>query len=137
MKKVNLNNFGQGLNFNKRKVKKKKVLTEDEMFIETINLFNETWERSNTTYELFQINLLEYEEKFYQIIENCIFLKYGLWKTELIMWYIFGRRDPKGKPLPLIIQANDGSEETVILNSSEELLVLIKKLEIDKNEDSK
>ena len=102
MRPPNLNNFGKKLKFNKRSGKKEKIITEKELFIETVNLFQEAWTRSNSAYEVFQINLIEYEEKFYQIIENLFLMKYGLWKTEIILWYIFARLDDEGNVRTMI-----------------------------------
>jgi hypothetical protein len=77
MKKPNLNNFGKKLKF-KPRIKKQEALTEKELFIDTINMLNEAWFRSNDAYEKYKINLLEYEESFYQIIESFILLKYWI-----------------------------------------------------------
>lgn len=131
MKTPNLNNFGKNLKFNKRSSKKEKIVTEKEMFIETIEMFQGVWERSNATYEAFQINLLEYEEKYYQIIENLFLMKYGLWKTEIILWYIFARLDTDGSVAPLLIQTEGKPDEEVTLNNSEELWKLLERLGVD------
>ncbi len=99
----NLNNFGKNLKLNKRSEKSEEI-SEDKLFIETVGLLESCWNRSNKAYELFKVNLLEYEENYYQIIENLIFLKYGKWKTELILWYIFGRFDGEDNNESLIMQ---------------------------------
>ena len=133
MRTPNLNNFGKKLKLNKRSSKKEKIVTEKEMFIETIDMFQGVWDRSNATYEAFQINLLEYEEKYYQIIENLFLMKYGLWKTEIILWYIFARLDEEGNAAPLLIQSENKEDEEVILNNPDELWKLLERLGSDPN----
>lgn len=137
MKTPNLNNFGKNLKFNKRSSKKDeedKGITEKEMFTETVEMFQNAWDRSNSTYEKFQINLLEYEEKFYQIIENLFLIKYGLWRTEIILWYIFARVDNEdGSIAPLLIQIEGKEDEEVILKTPEELWDLLERLGKDPN----
>lgn len=127
MKKFNLNNFGKKLKVNQRSAKQPQI-TEKEVFIETINMLMECWNRSNAAYEAFKINLLEYEEKYFQVIENLILVKYGTWKTEIILWYIFAREDNDGSVAPLILQIKDKEDEEVILESPEQLWDLLERL---------
>ena len=126
--KPNLNNFGKKLKF-KQRTKKQETITEKELFIESMDMFTEAWNRSNETYEKYKINLLEYEEQFYQVIEGFILLKYGLWKTEIILWYIFARVDENGEVIPLAYKIKDKEEEEIILNTSNDLWEFLKKIE--------
>jgi hypothetical protein len=134
MKKPNLNNFGNKLKF-KERVKKQKTITEKDLFIESMTMLEEAWNRSNESYEKFKINLLEYEEQFYQVIEGFILLKYGVWKTEIILWYIFARVDADGVIIPLAYKIKDQEEEEILLNNPSELWDFLKKIE-DVNTDT-
>jgi hypothetical protein len=135
MKKPNLSNFGGKLKLNARAGgKKKKTITEKDLFLETVDLFFETWNRSNKVYENFKVNLLEYEENFYQIIENCLSLKYDPWKVEIILWYVFGRIDENDKIIPLFVQFDDKEPEEIFVKTSQELWDFLKKLEEKENE---
>jgi len=125
--KMNLNNFGKNLKFKKR-TKKVKIISEREVFIQTLEILEACWNKSMRAYDLFKINLLEYEEDYYQIIENLILVKYGNFKTELIMWYIFNRIDIDGNINPLLFQ--DEEEEIILSNPTELWEFLIK---LDKN----
>ena len=125
--KMNLNNFGKNLKFKKR-TKKVKIISEREVFIQTLEILEACWNKSMKAYDLFKINLLEYEEDYYQIIENLILVKYGNFKTELIMWYIFNRIDIDGNINPLLFQ--DEEEEIILSNPTELWEFLIK---LDKN----
>jgi len=132
MSRLNLGNFGKGLKFNKRNITKQETITEKDLFIETIDLLYDTWIRSNKTYEMYKINLLEYEESFYQIIENCLLIKYDLPKTEIILWYIFGREDEEGNILPLILQHDGKDDEELIISNPSDLWSLFEKLDNEK-----
>jgi hypothetical protein len=134
MSRLNLGNFGKGLKFNKRNISKQETITitEKDLFIETINLLYNTWIRSNNTYEMYKINLLEYEESFYQIIENCLLIKYDLSKTEIILWYIFGREDDEGNILPLILQFDGKDDEELIISDPSDLWNLLERLDNEK-----
>ena len=131
MNKPNLNNFGKKLKLNKRSNKKQPQITEKEMFVESINMLQDCWNRSNIAYESFKINLLEYEEKYFQVIENFILLKYGPWKTEIILWYIFAREDDENNIAPLLIQSKGKEDEEIILENPEQLWDLLERLDKD------
>jgi hypothetical protein len=130
--KLNLNNFGKKFKLNKRS-KKDKIISEEEMFVETIDMMSKCWERSNQLYDTFKINFLEYEEDYFRVLENLVVLKYGLWKAEIILWYIFGRIDMDGKVHALVLQ-NEGDEpQNIALTTTQELWDFLKKLEEEKN----
>lgn len=125
---MKLNNFGKNLKF-KQRTKKQEIITEKEIFIETMNMFTEVWTRSNISYDKHKINLLEYDEMFYQIIEGFILLKYDLWKTEIILWYIFARVDENNNITPLTYKIKDNENEEIILNNPNDLWEFLKKIE--------
>jgi hypothetical protein len=126
---MKLNNFGKNLKFKQRSSKKVPEISEKELFIESMGIFTEVWNRSNETYEKYKINLLEYEEQFYQIIEGFILIKYGLWKTEIILWYIFARVDENNNITPLTYKMKDNEDEEIILNNPNDLWEFLKKIE--------
>jgi hypothetical protein len=134
MKKPNLNNFGKKLKLNERPTKQK-IITEKELFIETVDMFYEVWIRSNEAYEKYKINLLEYEEKFYQIIENCLCLKYNVWEAEIILWYIFARELDGENIAPLLLQFEGKEDEEVIVKTSSDLWDLLERLRKENNTD--
>ena len=134
--KLNLNNFGKKLKLIKRTKKSEEPPSEEEIFIETVDLINECWNKSNKAFELFKINLIEYEEGYFQALENLLYLKYGVWKTELVLWYVFGRVDEEGEILPLNIQHKDtSSEEEIVIKNPKELWNLFERLEELKRKD--
>ena len=118
MPKPNLNNFGKKLKLSKRP-DNKKVITEKELFLDVVNMLYGLWNRSNRVYDSYKVNLLEYEELFYQTIENCLLLKYDAWKTEIILWFVFAREDDNGNIAPLVLHIGDKEEEIILKNSTE------------------
>ena len=127
--KLNLNNFGKKFKLKKR-VQNARSISEYDLFIETIVRFNECWNNSNELYKVFKINLLEYEEQYYQIIENLLLLKYGTQKTEVVLWYIFGRIDDKGNVKPVI-----KNKTKIILSTPSELWEFLETLDREEKDD--
>jgi hypothetical protein len=132
--KLNLNNFGKRLKLIKR-TKKAKIVSEQELFVESIGLMDHCWDRSNKLYETFGLNTLEYEEVYYQVVENLLLIKYGHWKTEIILWYIFGRKDEEGNIHPLLVQHVGKEDEELILETPVELWNFLAKVEEQENKD--
>lgn len=135
MSRLNLNNFGKKLKFSKRS-DNKKIITEKELFIETLDLFYDVWNRSNRVYDSYKVNLLEYEEPFFRIIENCFFLKYEPWKAEIVFWYVFAREDEDGNISPLILSI-EGKEEEIIIKTASDLWELFKRVDNEENKNNK
>jgi len=131
MKKLDLKNFGKKFKLNKRS-KKDKVLSEKEIFENIIATLEMCWSKSNKLYDLFKINILEYEEDYFQVIEGLIQLKYGDWKSEIILWYIFGRIDMDNKIHPLLLKSDDDEEKEILLTTPSELWDFLEELEQNK-----
>ena len=125
---MDLSNFGKKFK-SKKRVKSSKVLTELDMFIDVVNRLEKCWDKSNKIYETFKVNVLEYEEDYFHIIEDLLLMKYGSWKTEIILWYAFGRKDADGNVFPLIMQPKDEEKQEVLLTTPPELWAFLEKLE--------
>ena len=134
---MDLNNFGENLKFNRRgaSIQPPINLTDKEMFIHIVTKLDECWDNSNGLYDKYKISTLEYEEGFYQIIEDLMSIHYGPWKTELILWYVFGRFDADGGLRPLIVQTKGKEDEKVYLKTPLQLWNLLDKLEKQKRKD--
>ena len=132
--KLDLNSFGKKLKLSKR-VKKVKVLTEKEMFVDLLSRIEECGTRSNSLYYLAQRDWKEYEEDFFLIIEDLLLLKFGEWKTELMLWYIYGRLNDKGVVQPLILRHKSKPNEKVYLKNIAELWEFFNQLEEQKRKD--
>ena len=134
---MDLNNFGKNLQFNRRGESDK--LTEDlsdkEVFVRIVERLDKCWTDSNGLYENFKISILEYEEGYYQIIEDLLIVNYGPWKTELILWYIFGRFDTDGNLYPLLVQTKGKEDEEVFLKTPTQLWNFLDRLEKQKRKE--
>lgn len=130
MRKPNLNNFGDKLKFKPRS-KKRETVTEKDLFIETMTIFTNVWARSNEAYDKYKINLLEYEELYYQVIEGFILLKYDFWKAEIILWYIFARINEDNEVCLLKYRLQDEIEREITLNTPSDLWDFLQIIEND------
>jgi hypothetical protein len=126
-----MKNFGKNVNI---KSKKKKELSEKEIFIDIISLLDECFERSSTLEE-HALNITSYEESFYIMIENLLFIKYGEWKTDIVLWWVYNRYDEEGNVVAIKLNDHDNeTEENVIVETTEQLWEFLKRIDnIEKN----
>jgi hypothetical protein len=118
--------FGKHLNVKSRT----KDPTDKDLFMEVVGLVDECWIRSNVIENEFGLGVSDYEEPFYLVIENLIYMHYGEWKGDIMLWWLFERFDEDGSVLP--INLNDHAKETeeeVFIETVEELWEFIKKIE--------
>jgi hypothetical protein len=120
---MNLNNFGSKLKFSKSGKSEEK-----ETFIETVVLLEHCWSRTNVMHEELGIDLWSYEETYYKIIENLIFLKYSESTANLIMWYVYDRFDADGKLLGLNITLPGKKPKLHMVKTPLDLWNLIEKI---------
>lgn len=130
---INLNNLGKQFRFSRRvTVKPVDMLSDKEMFVDIVSRLDEVWIKSNKVFEKFKINLLEYEEDYFCLIEDLLLMKYGSWKTEIILWYVYGRIDKNKEIHPLSLNL-EGNEEKVIVKTPSQLWDLLNRIENFKN----
>lgn len=119
-----MDNFGKKLKFEESKTSKLK--RENEIFISLISRLELCWERSAELFKQFGIGMLEYEEGFFSTIDDLLILKYGAAKAEIILWYLYERKDPDGNISNLIIEFENGEELEVTLKDPKDLLKFLK-----------
>ena len=118
--------FGKNLNIKSRT----KNPTEKDLFIELVGLLDECWLRSNAIESQFGLGITNYEEPLYIVAENLIYLHYGDWQGDIILWWLFERLDEDGSLLPINLNDHDKKiEEEVFIETAEELWSFIKKIE--------
>jgi hypothetical protein len=104
--------------------------TEKDLFIELIGLLDECWTRSNVIEGQFGLGITNYEEPFYIVAENLIYMHYGEWQGDITLWWLFERLDEDGSLLPINLNDhNKEIEEEVFIETVEELWNFIKKIE--------
>jgi hypothetical protein len=131
--KLNLSEFGKKLKLTHR-AKKQDEINEKDLFVELVGSMDHCWERSNTLYEVYGLNTLEFEEDYYKIMESLLLIKYGLWKTEVILWFVFGRKDEEGTEYPLTVQNLGEEDKEVFLNTSLELWDFLNEMDNESKE---
>ena len=120
---MNLNNFGSKLKFSKNGKSEEK-----EIFIEAVVLLEHCWSRTNVMHEELGIDLWSYEETYYKIIENLIFLKYSESIANLILWYVYDRFDADGKLLGLSVTIPGKEPKLHMVKTPSDLWNLIEKI---------
>lgn len=122
----NIRKFGQRLKIEESKTTK--VLKEKEVFIENITILEKILKRSDKLHDEFTIDIYRYEEPFLQIIENMFLLKYGEIISEIVFWYLYGRKDETGTIHPLVFEEEDKEPVDIILKTPTDLWKFVKHL---------
>jgi predicted DNA-binding antitoxin AbrB/MazE fold protein len=121
-----MKNFGKNVNI---KSKKKKTISEKETLIDIIILLEECFVRSSLL-EQNNLNIMNYEESFYVMIENLLYLKYGENKTDIILWWVYDRFYEEGEIKPIKILSNeDGGEKEIVIQTAEQLYEFLKQID--------
>jgi hypothetical protein len=121
-----MKNFGKNVNI---KPKKQKGLSEKEIFIDIVSLLDECFERS-TSLEKHGFGIASYEEPFYIAIENLMFLKYGEWKTDIVLWWIYDRFNEEGEIMPIKLNDHvENKEEDVLIETVDQLWEFLKRID--------
>ena len=122
-----MNPFGKNINIKRRNDEP----TEKEIFLEIVHIVDECWKRTNHMEEEMGMGVSNYEEPFYLVIENLVFLHYGEWRGHIILWWLFERLDDEGELLAIDLNDQDKStHEEVLVETPEQLWDLIRKIEI-------
>jgi hypothetical protein len=121
-----MKNFGKNVNI---KSKKKKVLSEKEILVDIIILLEECFVRSSLL-EQNNLNIMTYEESFYVMIENLLYLKYGENKTDIILWWVYDRFDEEGEVKPIkILSKEDNAKKEIMIQTAEQLYEFLKQID--------
>ena len=115
-------------NFGKLKINKRNKSNGKDTFIETVILLEHCWLRTNFLHEEVKIDLWNYEENYYKIIENLIFMQYSEEVANLILWYVYDRFDADGKVLGLDITFPGKEPKLFILKTPTDLWNLVEKI---------
>ena len=115
-------------NFGKLKINKRNKSNGKDTFIETVILLEHCWLRTNFLHEEVKIDLWNYEENYYKIIENLIFMQYSEEVANLILWYVYDRFDADGKLLGLNITLPGKEPKLHMVKTPSDLWNLIEKI---------
>lgn len=120
---MNLNNFG-----NRLKINRNKQSQEKDVFVEFVNTLDECWAKTNFLHEHLKIDFYNYEEAYYNIIEDLIYLKYGDEVGALILWYVYDRFDSDGELQKLEVTIPGKAKKIFTLKTALDLWNLIEKI---------
>jgi hypothetical protein len=111
----------------KSTLKRRKKNADDvqrEIFINTIPLIEHISLRGSMLHDDYGIDIVKFEDPYFQIIDSLIYLNFGEEASELIMFYIYDRKNIDGTINDLV----DKDGNIVTLNNAGDLWELIKKL---------
>jgi len=121
-----MKNFGKNLKVEP----KKKGLSEKELFIDIISVFDECNQRTEDLEETYMMGISNYDEAFYLMIENLLYIHYGEWKTDIILWWVYDRFGPEGEIMAIELNDHDSnSAESVIVETAEQLWSFLKRID--------
>jgi hypothetical protein len=132
---MNLNNFGTKLRVtdsSKNAENKEKLL-----FIRLVTELDNCWVRTSFLHSQLKVDFWNYEEHFYHIIEDLIYLHFDEWKADLILWFVYDRIDAEGNILDLEITPEGKPAKKYKLKTAEELWKIIEKIDKIENKGKK
>jgi hypothetical protein len=110
--------------FTVKRKKKTELDIERELFFNIIMSLERLNARSNILASDLDIDLVKYDEVFYNTIDKLLLLKYGKEISEIIFFYIYDRIDEEGN----ITYLNDTNGNPVILETVGDLWYLIQNI---------
>lgn len=132
---MNLSNYG-----NKLKLVKNAKSVENEAklnFISVVTQLEACWIRTNFLHTQLNVDFWNYEEHFYNIIQELVYSQYDSWKADLIFWYVYDRKDENGDILALEITEEGKEPKKYKLKNPEQLWNLIEKIDKIENKRKK
>ena len=110
-----------GTDLSLRRKKKNENDLSRELFEKTINALERANIRTAIVGTEFNIDLSNYDELFYDIVDNLVRMNFGKEAAELIFFYVYERMNPDGS----INELRDQNNIPVILNNPTELWGLV------------
>lgn len=122
---MDIKNFGQKLRMEESS--STKVKKEKEIFIENVDLLEQCIKRVEALAISLSIDLIDYEDPFWVVIENMFLLMYGEVVYELVFWYLYDRIDEDGKLNPLIFEEEGKEPKEIKIKNASDLWKFIEK----------
>lgn len=106
----------------KIKVKKQSIeLKKKNVFISLINTYEQALEKSDKLQSEFDIDLFNYEEPYFEVIDKLFLLMCGLDLYDIISYYLYERYDIEDNINPIIEISESGVETEIYLKTPEDL----------------
>ena len=110
--------------FTVKRKKRTELDIERDLFFKIILSLERLNNRSNILASDLDIDLVKYDEVFYDVIDKLLLLKYGKEISEIIFFYVYDRIDEEGN----ITYLNDTNGNPVILENVNDLWYLIQNI---------
>jgi hypothetical protein len=120
---MNINNFG-----NKLKINLNNKSEEKEMFMSVISTLEQCWLRTNIIHTQLGVDFYNYEQHYFTMIEDLLYLKYGETISTLVLWYVYDRYDQDGELLAIDVKIGDKPKKQYLLKTPLELWNLVEKI---------
>ena len=104
-----------------KKQRRNKAFKKKILFISLIEQYEKALNKSARLQSEFGLDLFEYEEPFYGVIDKLMLLTWGTNVYELITFYLYERINLDGTINYLIETKEDGTEVEVFLKTAEDL----------------
>jgi hypothetical protein len=120
---MNISNFG-----NKLKINLNNKSEEKEMFMSIISTLEQCWLRTNIIHTQLGVDFYNYEQHYFTMIEDLLYLKYGETISTLVLWYVYDRYDQDGNLLALDVKIGDKPKKQYLLKTPLDLWNLVEKI---------
>jgi hypothetical protein len=110
--------------FTVKRKKKTELDVNKELFSKIILTLERLNGRSNILASDLDIDLVKYDEVFYEVIDNLLLLNFGKEISEIVFFYVYDRIDPEGN----ITYLQDTNGNPVILETVNDLWYLIQNI---------
>jgi len=104
-----------------KKQRRNKAFKKKILFISLIEQYEKALNKSARLQSEFGLDLFDYEEPFYGVIDKLMLLMWGTNVYELITFYLYERLNLDGTMNYLVEAKEDGSEVEIFLKTPEDL----------------
>jgi hypothetical protein len=104
-----------------KKQRRNKAFKKKILFISLIEQYEKALNKSTRLQSEFGLDLFEYEEPFYGVIDKLMLLTWGMNVYELVTFYLYERTNLDGTINYLVETKEDGTEVEVFLKTPEDL----------------
>jgi hypothetical protein len=104
-----------------KKQRRNKAFKKKILFISLIEQYENALNKSTRLQSEFGLDLFEYEEPFYGVIDKLMLLMWGTEVYELVTFYLYERFNLDGTMNYLVETKEDGTETEIFLKTPEDL----------------
>jgi hypothetical protein len=104
-----------------KKQRRNRAFKKKILFISLIEQYEKALNKSSRLQSEFGLDLFEYEEPFYGVIDKLMLLTWGMNVYELVTFYLYERTNLDGTINYLVETKEDGTEVEVFLKTPEDL----------------